>query len=315
MEFSGYDPSNSKHRAAVKVKLNEYLTAPVAKIEAIKAKAEELTTAGDTDAWDAIVNAIDSYQTDVGIADQGWKLAFDEVDLRSTPKSSFDIVDVSSGLTFAKVRPGGRALIYQVAGAVQNVRIDQYGGGIGFLRSWWEDQEYYKVQEQAADFRYKYSEEEATIHYALITAVSTAVSYDGTGSTTAFKDINTMNVACSTLITNNRNSLPGVHDGMTFLFYHHPTLKARVHAALNTVIVDTPVKVNTYNIRPVSSTSIGSGYLGQMVAPGLKNKYGRRMDLQVLTDQDITMRADLAVGWGRYGSYINSAQILRCPSS
>ncbi len=315
MSFAGYDPANPKHRSAVRVKLNEFLTTPAKTLEAVKAKVDELTTGGDTSTWDSIVNAIMAIQEDVGIADAAWKLAFDEVDLRAVPKSSFDIVGTSSGLTFAKVRPGGRAKIYQVAGSVQNVRVDQYGGGIGFLQSWWDDQEYYKIQEQAADFRFKYSEQEAAIHYALITAIATAVSYDSTGANTAIKDVNTMNVACSTLIVNNRTALPAVNDRMNFLFYHHPNLKARVHAALNSVITDTPVKVNTYNITPVSSTSIGTGYLGQMVAPGLKNKFGRRLDLQILSETDITMRAETVVGWGRYGSYVNSAQVLRVPSS
>jgi hypothetical protein len=48
-----------------------------------------------------------------------------------------------------------------------------------------------------------------------------------------------------------------------------------------------------------------------LVAPGIKNKYLRRMDLTMLSDMDITMFAEDIVGWGRYGGYINSAQVRR----
>jgi hypothetical protein len=309
MDFRGFKPENKDHRAAVRVALNEFLGQPDRDRRALKARVQELTTAGDTDSWDSVVNAIDTFQTDVGLVDRNWALAFSEVDLRSVPKSSFDIVDVSSGLTFAKVRTGGRAKIFQVAGAVQNVKLDKYGGGIGFDQTWFDDQEYYKVQEQAADFRQKYANQERSVHYALITAVSTAVTY-------TTDDITTINLACATLIANNASALPQVHDGTTFILYSHPTLKARVMTALNAVVTDNPAaKKLVFNVQPVFSTEIGSGYLGQMVAPGLKNKYGRRMDLQVFGEMDITMYAQTAVGWGRYGSYLNSAQVLRTPSS
>ena len=316
MSFKGFDRSNPVHRKAVKAKLNEFFARPQITRDQIRAKVSELTSKGDTDAWDGIVNSVDVFQTDVGHVDEGWMAAFDEVDLRNTPKSSFDITDVSSGLTFSQVRPGGRARIYQVSGAIQNVPLNLYGGGLGFLQTWWDDQEFYKVTEAAADFMQKYNDQMRTVHYALITAITTAVSYDATGATTAEKDANTINTAAATLITNNEASLPQVNDGTNYILYAHPSLKARVMAALRTVIVDNPAAGRVvFNVRPVFSSQIGSGYLGQLVAPGLKNKFGRRMDLEVYSDFDITQYANTAVGWGRYGSFVNSAQVLRVPSS
>jgi len=314
MSFEGFDRSNPAHVKAVRVKLNEYLAAPRRSVDTLRTKVQEMTTKGDTDAWDSVVNAIDSIQTDVGLVDRGWALAFDEVDLRQTPKSSFDIVDVSSGLTFAKVRTGGRAKIFQVSGAVQNVLLDKYGGGLGFEQTWWDDQEYYKVQEQAADFRQKYMDQEKSVHYALITAISTAATYQS-GDDTPHKDAETINSAVATLITNNESSLPAVNANMTFLLYCNPSLRSRVNAAMNSVIPHTNEKRIVYNVQPVPTSEAANSYLGQLVAPGLKNKYGRRMDLKIFGEMDITMYAQTVVGWGRYGSYINSAQVLRVPSS
>lgn len=310
-----FKPGSAAHRRRLVMKLNEFLSAPQKHTESLLVKLAELTAPGDTSAWDSVVNAITAIQEDVGQADMGWQTAFDEVDLRNSNKSSFDIVGMSSGLTFSKVHPGAPAKIYSISGTNINVKVDLYGGGLGYLRVWWDDQEYYKVEEQSRDFLYKYNEQQASIMYALITAITDAVARVSSGSTTAENDVETINAGCAELIVDNRGSLPGINDNMTFLLYHHPNYKSRINAALRTVIPDTTATKLVYTVQPVSSTYIGTGYLGQLVAPGIKNKFGRRMDLSVFSQMDIIRFAETVVGWGRYGGYVNSSQVRRIPHS
>jgi hypothetical protein len=303
MQWNGFDKNNPKHVQRALAKVNEFMTAGGPAVALVRAKVTEMTTSGDTADWASALNAIEAIQTDVGDIDLGWAPAFDEVDLRGGNKSSIDILDVTSGLTFAKVREGGRAKIFGVGGAKTTISADLYGGGVGYLRTWWDDEEWYKIEELSRDFRFKYSDQQATLMYGLITATSDDVSF-------STDDVTTLNTASAELIVENDASLPGINDGTTFLWYHHPNYKQRVNVALKSVQAHTAENNLVFNVQPVSSVKVPTTYTW-LVAPGIKNKYLRRMDLTMLSDMDITMFAEDIVCWGRYGGYINSAQVRR----
>tara|TARA_Y100000310_G_scaffold63233_3_gene58561 strand:+ start:1416 stop:2354 length:939 start_codon:yes stop_codon:yes gene_type:complete len=303
INWRNFRKGSPEHLKRVVAKMQEFMEAPAKAQEKIRAKVKELTTSADTADWASAVNAIEAFQIDVGAIDLGWAAAFDEVDLRAGSKSSIDLLDVSSGLTFAKVREGSRALIYGVSGAKTTISADLYGGGVGFLRTWWDDEEWYKVEEMARDFRYKFENQRATIMYNLIQNTSAEdVAFDTNDQTT-------WGNAASDLIVDLDATVAGVAtDSTTFLLYHHPSLKQRVATALNTVTAYTSKQTLIYNVQPISSPKVANTKFW-MVAPGGKNKYLRRMDLTLLSDEDITMFAEDVVGWGRYGGYINTAQV------
>ena len=304
LKWGNFDKGNPEHVKRVFAKMREFMAAPAEAADRIRAKVKELTTSGDTADWASAVNAIEAFQTDVGAVDLGWAAAFDEVDLRGGSKSSIDLLDVSSGLTFGKIREGGRAVIYGVSGAKTTISADLYGGGIGFLRTWWDDEEWYKVEEMARDFRYKHENQRATVMYALIeNTAAEDVAFDTT-------DQKTWGNAASDLIVDLDTTVPGVaNDSTTFLLYHHPSLKQRVATALRAVLAYQPGATElVFNIQPVSTPKIANTKFW-MVAPGGKNKYLRRMDLTLLSDEDITMFAEDVVGWSRYGGFINTAQV------
>lgn len=306
INWKGFDPSNEKHRARVVAKLNEFLAGPGLRAQKARAKIEELTTDADTADWAAAKNVIDVIQTDVGDADMAWQLMFDIVDMKSSGKSSMDVLDVSSGLTFAAVNPGEAAKIFKVAGAKNTISFDMYGGGIGFLKKWYDDQEYYKVADQAKDFRFKYYDEQASIAYALMVAVTTAGTF-------ATDDVTTINNAVAAIINASHKTLPGVNDRTAFLLYCTPKLKARMSKALRTVLAYQATQNQLiYNVQLISTPYVTDTSHYWIVAPKAKNKWGDRMDLLVISETDIVRYAETVVGWGRYGGFINSAQVRRC---
>lgn len=306
INWKGFDPSNVKHRDRVVLKLNEFLVAPALRAQMVRAKIAELTSDADTSDWAAAKNVIDVIQTDVGDSDLAWQLMFDVVDMKNSGKSSMDVLDVSSGLTFAKVNPGEPAKIFKVAGAKNTISFDMYGGGIGFLKKWYDDQEHYKITEQANDFRFKYYDEKAAIAYALMVAVTTAGTF-------ATDDVTTINNAVAAIIVASHKTLPGVNDRTAFLLYCAPALKARMTKALKTVLAYQPtVNQLIYSVQLISTPYITDTTHYWIVAPKAKNKWGERMDLLVLSETDIVRYAETVVGWGRYGGFINSAQVRRC---
>lgn len=307
IDWTGYRPQDRAHQAVVVGKLNEFMRAPATAWDRVHAKAREFTTKDSTPDLFSAVNPVSVIQSDVGPYDFGWQPAFREIDLRQSNKGSFDIMDVSSALTFAKVREGEEAKIFQVSGVKTNVTLDLYGGGLAFSKKWWDDQDFYRVEQQAEDFRYSYYKAQATLFYGLIAAGTDAITYDTS-------DVRTMNNAVAEMLNENFSSLP-VTEGMEFLIYSNPKLKERIAAALNAVTAYTAQKSLQFTMRLITTPHITSTTYYWVVAPGLKNQWGRRMDLTVLSDTDIYRYAENVVGWGRFGGSLNVAQLRRCALS
>jgi len=316
--YAGFNPKDKKHQARFMAKLGEFITAPLETERAviqrrgqILAKIGEFTAHTNTSAWNNVQNVIDVYADDIGDMDMGWVLAFAEVDLTGTPRSSFDIIGFSSGMTFERVPDGHRARIYGVSGSRINIPIDTYGAGIGFLQNWFDDQEWWNIEDAATKFRFEESEQKATLHYGLITAITDDVAYDTTGANTAEKDINTINDGVAEIVVENEDTGLGVNAQSQFLLYTHVNNYARLLKAMRTVVPDTSSPMLAYNVRLVPTTGAEAAYLGHLVAPGRKSKFGNRLNMEILADFDITMRGQDFVGWYRYGSYVNAAQVRR----
>lgn len=298
-----FDPQNPKHLQYVTGKINEFCRAPVEIRQQVLARVQELTTKDATPDLFNNINVADVIQTDVGDIDLGWQQAFDLIDLRDTQESSFEVLDVSSGLTFSKVKPGENAKIYRVSGSKVTVSIDRYGGGLGFDLDWWMDSKFYHVEQAVADFRFKHYDEMAQVFFALITAVTTAGTFDT-------DDMTTINNAVAAILNASHKVLP-VSPSSTFLLYYNPTLEKRVFKALNQVVAYTAQKELRYRVIPVMSLYVTDTTHTWLVLPGRKNKWGNRMDLTVLEQTNIHNWTHDAVGWSRYGAHLNSAQVRR----
>ena len=265
---------------------------------------------------------IDKIHLGIEDVDVGYEYFFDVKDFSGVSVPGFRVRDVQSGLTFSKRPVGGKAKIYKVTGTEVFVTFDVYGGGLEFDEAWWQDQEWWLIEDNAAEFRSAWYRDKGTIMYDLIGNVSSSynTAYDATGATALEKDIITINTGAlamlNALIAAGYNVTPA-----TPIYCLSPlTLKPRLERALAAVhlipgVVDAAAKVE-YAIKPVYSLNVRNAnaactdkwYLG---VPGLKNKIGEKMQLTIFGEFKIESFATTVVGWGRYGATANGVQFRR----
>lgn len=271
---------------------------------------------------DEVRALIDKYHLGLAEVDLGWQAFFDVRDFTNTNVPGFRVREVSSGLSFEKRPEGGRAKIYSITGSEVYVTFDTYGGGLEFDQAWFQDQEWWLLEDSAAEFRHAWYRDKATTFYTLIGAISSDnnIAYDTTGADTLQKDINTLNTAAADLISKLSTAGYAVTATTKIKVLSPIQLKGRLERALAAVhlvsgISGASTKVE-YNIEPVySSNVLDNGSLTTdkwfMAVPGLKNKVGEKMPLTVFTNFKPESFVTTAVGWGRYGGYLNEAQWRR----
>jgi len=286
---------------------------------------------------DEVAAAIAKYHIDITEIERSYEAAFDIVDLRGSNASSFKIRDVQSGLSFARVRDGEKALIYGISGNAVEVELDLYGAALEWSRKWFMDQEWWTIEDNAVEFRRKWWESRAIVFWDLIQSLTDGtaynVPYDTVGATAVAKDINTINAGCLELITAHLDTGLGVNASTQMVIFVPLANKPRVERALlGTFGAANPAGDRiSYNIsafytagldwvRPLDVvagtdwTGHGSDNqppLGYLCIPGRKNKLGERMDLTILSETDILAFAEKTAGWGRYGGAISEAQWRR----
>ena len=286
---------------------------------------------------DAILNLIDKYHVDASEIDTLYENAFDIVDLTQTKTSSFTIRDVSTGLTFARVRDGMKAKVYSIEGSQVTIPIDLYGAALDWLKTWFDDNEWWTIEDNAIEFRRKWYESKATIMYALVQALANDadhnVVYDVTAAATAVElDVYTINTGALELVNALSASGMGVTANTPMVMLVPLASKARVERAFSgTILANNVGGIKPgYNITPYYTGGMadaqmggvgGADWTGQVVddtvplgylcVPGRKNKLANRMDLTILGETDILAFAETVAGWGRYGAYLNEAQWRR----
>ena len=285
---------------------------------------------------DQILQLIDKYHVDITEIDTLYENAFDVLDLTQTRTSSFTVREVSTGLTFARVRDGMKARVYSIAGEQVTVPIDLYGAALDWLKTWFDDNEWWTIEDNVTEFRRKWYESKATIMYTLVQAMANNaaqnVPLDVTGGASVVElDVYTINTGALELIQTLNDSGMGVTANTPMVMLVPLASKARVERAFAGQIManNTGGLKPGYNITPyytggMTDTvySIGGGAwtgqagaaaapLGYLCVPGRKNKLANRMDLTILGETDILAFAETVAGWGRYGAYLHEAQWRR----
>lgn len=295
----------------------------------IRARVQEFTTPGDfpTDAVEAIARY---HQVDD--PDTGWQEVFDVIDFTGTRKNSFDLLDVASGLSFRAVKPGEKAEVYKVSGKKVTVDFDLFGGALGWSKLWFDDEEYWKIEDVAREFRAKWFANQAQVHYDLLSAARLDSDLAWQGETEDLKetrDAETINSACAAILADMQGKGFDVNANSTFVIVTPVQLLARLRNALRLTLlgnvsggIGEGSSVN-FNIRLVVTTRLKnqdltaaetSQYL--VALPGRKIKSGNRMDLTVLSETDVLAYAETTAGWGRYGAIVGEAdQLRRCATS
>jgi hypothetical protein len=299
-----------------------FMNRPGAAAEDIKARIQEFTSPGDFPA-DAI-DAIARYHQ-VEDPDTAWMEIFDVIDFTSTRKNSFDLADVSTGLTFKAVRPGEKAEVYKVSGEKVTVDFDLFGGALGWSKLWFDDEEHWKIEDAAKEFRARWYANQAQAHYDLISGArpDSDVDWKGeTDDTKAVRDAETVNYACSSILSDMEGKGLDVNANSTFVLLCPVQLLARMKNALRTSYGTAGTtgemsEVN-FNVKLAVTTRLKSQDLTSaetsqyfVCLPGRKIKSGKRMDLTVLAEQDILAYAETVAGWGRYGAVVGETTQLR----
>lgn len=309
--------------------VQHFMTRPRQAADEIRARIQEFTSPGDfpTDAVEAIARY---HQVDD--PDTGWMEVFDVIDFTGTRKNSFDLLDVGSGLSFRAVKPGEKALVYKVSGDKVTVDFDLYGGALGWSRLWFDDEEYWKIEDVAKEFRARWYAHQAQAHYDLICASrpDSDVAWQGdAGDDKAVRDAETINSACASILADMDGLGFDVNANSTFVVLAPIQLLARLRNALRTTLVGNVsgavgegAEVN-FNLRLAVTTRLKNQALDAadtshyfVALPGRKIKSGNRMDLTVLSEQDILAYAETVAGWGRYGAIVGEdSQLRRCAVS
>jgi hypothetical protein len=320
-DYKGIDISTPKGRELVFGAITYFMRQPEdVQAKLMKAAVHNFTSTSEFPA--EVLELIEKYHLGIEDIDNGWASFFTSRDFAGTQTPGFRIRDVATGLTFEKRPEGGRARIYRITGNELFVGFDMYGGGLEFDQAWFDDQQWWDIEDQAVEFRSKWYRDKAAVMYGLIGAIASGqnIAYDATGATQLDKDINTINAGAADLVQDLFDSGYGVTANTPLTILSPIQLRGRLNRAMAAQYVNAGVdgaqmKVE-YNISVVYSTNVKNAgaastdkwYLG---VPGIKSKIGEKMPLTVFTDFNARSYATTAVGWGRYGAYLNEEQMRR----
>lgn len=300
----------------------------------VSAGIREFTSSANFPA--SVLEVVDRFHVDVAEIDTAYESCFSTIDLTNVKTSSFTVRDSQSGLSFRRVRDGEKARVYSISGAEVTISMNLYGGALQWLKTWFDDGEWWTIEDNALEFRRKWFEQKADAFYDMIQSLTSSAvfntPYDETAAVTTVLDHDrlTINAAAANLIGTLRDSGFGVTAGTPLVMLVPLVNKTRVEAALNPAQTQFVSGVGmTYNITPFYTSYVdwdgqgGSGGtlftgdtgrsvpLGYLCVPGRKNKIGNRMNLTLLAETDILAFAETVAGFGRYGAYMNEAQWRR----
>jgi hypothetical protein len=306
--------------------LQHFMRMPDAKDSPIRRAMQHFATKGDFPA--EILQILEKFHA-VPDYDLGYEQIFDIRDFTGTNEAGFKILDVTSGLTFAKVPTGMKAKVFKFSGDVTEVTFDMYGGGLNWDRKLLDDRQYWTLEDNAIAFRNKAYSSRASNFYSLIetAGASNATSWQAvtpSGVTTADKDynsirdINTINAACLTILTALKDDGVGANANSQFILLAPVALKSRILRALALLqqsFSGSEKRLN-FNVTPIFTLMLSSNSYYYVCFPKAKCKGGYRMDLTMFDQFDILAYADTMVGWMRYGGAVGDTdQISRCAIS
>jgi len=261
--------------------------------------------------------------------DTAYEQVFDMIDIRNSRRNSIDITDIQDALTFAATPEGMKAKVYGMSGVKSNIDCDMYSGGLSWSRKLFDDEEYWKIENNAIAFRNKWYSNKATNYFALIEALGAGQNItwqlpDPAGITntnenyTAIRDIQTIMAACQSILLAVRNKGYGVSPSSPFVILAPIQLKGRLSRALG--LVHQPfagsVSRTYYNVSVAYTLGFVETDVYYVILPKQKLIALNRMDLTIFAKFDELSYSDIAVGWGRYGGAIgDSEQLQRCATA
>jgi hypothetical protein len=254
------------------------------------------------------------YTSSVKTPDRGYEVLFDEYDMRASANDSFELLDVTGGVTFYQLKPGEEVKLSAIPkGAVTTVKYLQFAGGLNILDVWLRFNQYYKIDELFEDTILSWWDKKADLFYGLLTALAAGVNqaYDTS-------DIKTINNACAQILIDCKAAGLKVPENPDFAITCNPTLKERILTALKMTFETQGVnKQVVFNVPTIITTSKVANTSYYVSLPGFKNKRGEWEDLNARDAQRDEQHLGAVHVWsGMYNGIIGqAAQHRRCALS
>ena len=331
-DFSRIDMASKKGRADFKGAINHFLRTPSSvhtrisgQVQEFVRRVQELTTTSDFPA--NVKDALATFRPSDEEIDTGYEQIFDIRDFTQTNKDGFKIRDTSSGLTFAAIKKGAKVKVFKVTGSEVSVDFSAYGGALEWDKTWFDDQDWWSIEDRAKLFRYQWYYDKAEAFYGLIDALAAGINVAWQTTAVAAtdplyqleRDVQTINAACGEIVTALSGAGYGITQKSQFQIVAPLQLMQRVvraMAASYTLPNANNATQIVYNVTPIFTTHLDATDSYYVCVPKNKAKAGNRQDLTVLTDFDILAYAELAAGWGRYGGAISETdQFRRCATA
>jgi hypothetical protein len=247
--------------------------------------------------------------------DRGYELLFAEKDMRQATSRSFEVLDVSGGVTFYQHDEGEEAKLSKIpTTAKTTVSLLRFTGGFPILDDWLRYNEYYKIDELSNDTISRWYNKRATLFYGLLVALAAGINQ--TFDTT---DVQTINNACSKILEDLEAAGYAVDENEEFVITCNPTLRGRIMMALAASYLNpnTNNRKIEFNIAAVISTTKIASTSYYVSIPGGKNQRGEWEDLNARPPQrnELVLGAD-HIWTGAYNGVIaESKQHRRCSLS
>ena len=288
---------------------------------ALKRGVQHFATKGDFPAEVLAVLEKVHMVTDFDIA---YEQIFDIRDFTSTNASGFELLDVTSGLTFAEEPVGQKAKVFGMSGEKVSVSFQLFGGALGWHKTLFDDAQYWSLEDNTIAFRNAAYSQRAQSFYNLIEAVpssqnvtwQTAINSNIPNTDPSYlpmRDAATINAAALAILKGNRSKGTGVTPTTEIMLLVPLDLRPRIEMAmtwLQQAYGGSPGLIK-YRITPVYTLMLSSTTTYYAILPKRKLKGGYRMDLTMMSQTDILSYGETVAGWMRYGGAIGDIGQIR----
>ena len=247
--------------------------------------------------------------------DLGWTNLFTHVDLRNSTQPSFEIMGASSTMKFVQRAPGEKVEINRDFGDTSAiVSYVTYAGGLGVLDDWFRFQQFWNVEQVITEFRLKYYQLQAEIHYGLLTALGAGVNFAYTTDATV-----TFNAAAADILRKTAAKGYGAGQNAQFYIVVNPEKLGYVTKMLDTTRGSQLLAYRAgaepigYNVAGIIATTEvpANANAYYLVLPGRKMQRATWLDLSIEDNRDIYKRAQDWVGTGQFNAAIGDVDQVR----
>ena len=273
-------------------------------------------TEGDTPILDDLAGRVyEVFHSNMPDMDVGYQMIFQDLDLRQSKQSSFELVDTNAGATWTQKKPGEATKVRRaITEASTTVKYLTFASGLGILDDWIRYQQWWTIEDAVAEQRAGGLDKRAEIHYGLLTAL-------GAGVNEAFDtdDTKTLNNAAATILRAVRKKGYGTSQNAGFVIACAPEKVGRITKMLTAnsgsliVAYNANVQPITVRIRAVVSTThipaADNNYY--LVLPGRKLKSGTWMDQQIERIRDGYKRAEDMVATMQFNAVVGDSDQVR----